>query len=146
MSEATYAPSTNQEVKISRLWWAGLLAAVVAVVGNIIVQVITNALVTIPAGFLPFQIPRIAIFSVVGVAGATGVFALLSRFTQRPIHWFWITSVVVLLLSFVPNILMLIGTLPVPGTTVPGVISLMVMHVVAAAAAVGVLIGVAGEG
>jgi hypothetical protein len=139
MAESTFLNTQQEQIKIERLWWVGLLAAVVAVIGNILVQVIASAAYTIPAGFQPFQIPRLAIFTVVGVAGATGVFALLGRFTQRPVRWFWITSVVVLLLSFIPNILMLTGTLPVPGTTVPGVISLMIIHIVAAAAAVGIL-------
>lgn len=145
MAETTLQRQNTQEVQIGRLWWTGLLAAVVATIGNIIVQMVTEALFTIPASFPPFDIPRIALFSVIGVVGATIVFGLLGRFTERPIRWFWIVSVVVLLLSFIPNIAML-TTGALPGTTVPGVVSLMVMHVVAAAAALGVLIGVAGKG
>jgi hypothetical protein len=129
---------------MGRLWWAGLLAAVVAAIGNIIVLLITDALFTVPASFPPFAIGPVTFFSVVGVVGATAVFALLGRFTQRPIRWFWIISVVVLLLSFIPNIVMLVAN-TLPGTTVAGVVGLMITHVVAAAAAVGILIGVAGE-
>lgn len=146
MAETNDTTSTTQTVKTGRLWWVGLLAAGVASVGNILVMVITNALFAIPASFRPFAVPPIVIFTVLSVAAATGVFALLGRFTQRPIYWFWIVSVIVLLLSFVPNILTLTGAFPMPGTTVPGVVALMVMHVVAAAAAVGLLIGLAGEG
>jgi hypothetical protein len=129
---------------MGRLWWAGLLAAVVAAIGNIIVLLITGALFTVPASFPPFAIGPVTFFSVVGVVGATAVFALLGRFTRRPIRWFWIISGVVLLLSFIPNIITLVGN-TLPGTSLAGVVSLMVMHVVAAAAAVGILVGVAGE-
>jgi hypothetical protein len=129
---------------MGRLWWAGLIAAVVAAVGNILVMLITDALFAVPDSFPPFAVGPITFFSVVGVVGATAVFALLGRFTQRPIHWFWIISVVVLLLSFIPNIVMLVAN-TLPGTTVAGVVGLMITHVVAAAAAVGILIGVAGE-
>lgn len=146
MTEATAstpsATTQTQQINMGRLWWAGLLAAVVATIGNILVRMATVALFPIPETFPPFALQRIALFSVVGVVGATGVLALLARFTQRPVRWFWIVSLVVLVLSFIPNILLLI-TRNLPGTNVPGVLSLMLMHVVAAAAAVGILIGAA---
>jgi cytochrome bd-type quinol oxidase subunit 2 len=142
MAEATHPK--KQKVKSERLWWVTLVAAVVAVIGNIIVQQLTLALFTIPASFPPFNLPPIILFTVVGVVGAAGVFALLGRTTERPIRWFWIISLVVLLLSFIPNIALLI-TSSLPGTTVPGVISLMIMHVVPAAASVGMLIRMAAE-
>jgi NADH:ubiquinone oxidoreductase subunit K len=138
------SPTKTESVKMGRLWWAGLLAAVVAAIGNILVLLITDALFTVPDSFPPFAIGPVTFFSVVGVVGATIVFALLGRFTKRPIYWFWIISIVVLLLSFIPNIVTLVGN-TLPGTNVAGVVSLMIMHVVAAAAAVGILIRVAGE-
>lgn len=139
MAETTDNTSHHtQNLNLRRLTGAGLVAAVVAAVGNIIVLMITEALFTIPASFEPFNMTPIALFSVVGVVGATVVFGLLVRYTQRPVRWFWIVSVVVLLLSFIPNIALLV-TDAMSGTTVAGVIALMIMHVVAAAAAVGFL-------
>jgi uncharacterized membrane protein YeaQ/YmgE (transglycosylase-associated protein family) len=136
MSDTTQ--QQTQKLKPGKLLGLGLLAIAVAVIGNIIVLWITEALFTIPASFMPMAIPPITIFTVIGVVGAIIVFALLARFTQQPVRRFWIISVVVLLLSFIPNIATLTVS-PMPGATVPGVVSLMIMHVVAAAAAVGIL-------
>jgi ABC-type thiamin/hydroxymethylpyrimidine transport system permease subunit len=77
----------------------------------------------------------VIIVTVIGVLGAALVFALIARYTRRPIRIFYITSLVVLLVSFIPNI----GMFTREDASVPGIIGLMIMHVVAAAAAVGIM-------
>jgi hypothetical protein len=127
-----------EQVDSGRLWLAGLVAVVLAVVGNVIVGTLAQALFEIPPQFAPFELPRYVLFTVIGVIGATVVFAVLARMSQRPIPIFQRVAVVVLLLSFIPDLAMLF-TDAVPGATVPGVVTLMVMHVVAAVVAIIVL-------
>jgi hypothetical protein len=137
MAEATYS-MIRERTTVSRLWWAGLSAFLIAIAGNFIVRMFTGSVTFIPPQFAPFQIPRITIFTLVGVLGATLLFAVLVRFTRKPIRLFWIISVIFLLISFIPNIAMFFTNF-VPGATPAGIISLMIMHVITAAAAVIVL-------
>ncbi|MFP4437091.1 MAG: DUF6069 family protein [Chloroflexaceae bacterium] len=137
MTESTY-PIVRERTTVGRLWWASLSAFLIAIAGNFMVRMFTISVASIPAEFAPFQIPRIAVFTLVGVVGATLIFAALVRFTRQPIRLFWIISVIFLLISFIPNIAMFFTNI-VPGETPAGIISLMLMHVITAAAAVVVL-------
>jgi len=76
-----------------------------------------------------------------GVLGAVLVFAILRRFARRPVRIFRVVAVIVLVLSFVPDLWLLAARdrLPFPGATLQSVATLMFMHVVAAAIAVGML-------
>jgi uncharacterized membrane-anchored protein len=111
------------------------MATLVAIVGNLLVLAIFNALFEIPPTLPAFAVVPVIIVTVIGVLGAALVFALIARYTRRPIRIFQITSLVVLLVSFIPNI----GMFTREDASVPGIIGLMIMHVVAAAAAVGIM-------
>lgn len=130
--------ASMEQVDSGRLWLAGLVAVVLAVVGNVIVGTLAQALFEIPPQFAPFQLPRYVLFTVIGMVGATIVFAVLPRVSQRPISLFQRVAVVALVLSFIPDLAMLFAD-AVPGATVPGVVTLMVMHVVAGVIAIVVL-------
>jgi hypothetical protein len=79
-----------------------------------------------------------------GVLGAVIVFALLARFARRPLLMFKRIATVALVLSFVPDILLLVAS--EPGATLASVGVLMSMHVVTWAISVGMLITLAGRG
>lgn len=84
----------------------------------------------------PFEhlaLGRIALFSALGAVGAAIVFGLLTRRAERPDRAFIIVAVIVLLLSFGPDVWLLQSE---PDATVGGVAVLMVMHVVVAASSV----------
>lgn len=125
---------------MGRPWWIGLLVIVLSIAGNAIVRTIAMALFAIPPEFEPLAWPRFTFFTVIGAVGATIVFAIVARFSRRPMRLFRIIALIVLLISFLPDVGLLTGR-PFPGITVPGVVSLMVMHVVSAAIAVGLLTG-----
>jgi hypothetical protein len=69
--------------------------------------------------------------SVAGAVGATAIFAVIGRFTRRPIRIFWGVAAVGLFLSFLPIALV--------GATGSSAGTLALMHVVAAAINVGLL-------
>lgn len=126
-----------ERVSLKRLLWAGPLAIVAAVVANFIVRALALAVLNIPADFMPLQSPAFLPFTVVGLLGAILAFAIIGRVSKRPVRTFQIVSVVVLILSFLPDIgLFATGA---PGATLPAVVVLMLMHVVAAAIVVWVL-------
>ena len=131
LHEVQIAPN-EKVVGLSRLWWVGLLVIVVATVVNIVLALGATALFASLATFSPLGAGTIGLFTVVGALGAVIVFAWLGRFAQRPIHLFRIVAIAVLVLSLIPDILLLVQ--PVfPSTTMAGVAALMFLHIVTAA-------------
>jgi cytochrome bd-type quinol oxidase subunit 2 len=87
-------------------------------------------------GFRAVSYPPVLFLTVVGVVGATLVYALLLRRSRAPRRTFVRVAAAVLVLSFLPDLALLALD---PAATVGGVVVLMLMHVVVAAASVGVL-------
>jgi hypothetical protein len=122
----------------SRILVGSLITIVVAVVGNLIVGFLAQALLDIPAEFLPLGTVRYTIFTVLGVVGGIIVYVVLTKRVQNPIRTYQRIAWVVLVLSMLPDIGMLTSDF-IPGATPAGVITLMVMHLVAGLAAIYVL-------
>ena len=117
---------SEQRIQAGRLWWVGLITIVAALVVNILISLVAKGLFTIAPTFLPLQMFFIP-FTVFGSLGATIVFTLLGRFARRPISTFQRTVWIVLLVSFIPDLL--VGFLkPYAGTTPLAVGTLMVMQ------------------
>jgi uncharacterized protein DUF6069 len=96
-------------------------------------------------GFLPLGVGPTVFFTVVGMTGAVVVFGLIARFARRPVGTFRRVALAVLLISLVPDVLLLFSG-SMPGTTTAAVLTLMVEHVASWAIAVLVLTRSAGEG
>jgi hypothetical protein len=137
LNEVQTAPS-EKVAGFSRLWWVGLLVIVVATVVNIVLALGATALIPGLAAFSPLGVGPIGFFTFVGALGAVIVFALLGRFARRPVRLFRIVAITVLVLSLIPDILMLSQPL-FPSTTPASVTVLMCLHVVVAAICVGML-------
>ena len=123
-------PDVTSRVELQRLLWIGPLTVITAVVGVLIVSVIGVALVR-PSPAFPHLawLPPI-VFTAFLVICAVLVFALVARFSKRPYRIYFVISVVVLVLSFVPDAAEPIYAL-VPGANWPNAILLMILHVVA---------------
>jgi Family of unknown function (DUF6069) len=82
----------------------GVLAAVLSASANVLVLAIATsffgAVVISPDGVVTFG--QVVGASVAGTVGAAGIFAVIGRFTWRPIRIFWGVAAVGLLLSFIP--------------------------------------------
>jgi len=132
-------------VSLGRLARVGVVAVAVAVVTNILIRTVAVSVFGIGEGFLPLGVGPTIVFTAVGMTGAVVAFGLILRFARRPVWLFRRVALVVLLISLVPDVLMLFSGLT-PGVTVAGVVTLMLEHVASWAVAVGVLTTLVKEG
>lgn len=127
-------PLTTDRVLFSRLAWAGPLAVLGSVAGNGLVWAITQAIIPISPEFMPLATVGPTIFlTAVGALGAVGAFALVGRLAKQPRPVFQTVAAVALLVSLIPDVMLIVAPAGAPfqGITVPQVLALMVMHVVA---------------
>ncbi|MDQ3315765.1 MAG: DUF6069 family protein [Actinomycetota bacterium] len=129
---------------MGRLARVGVVAVAVAVVTNVLIRTVAVSVFGIGEGFLPLGVGPTVLFTVWGMLGAVVAFGLILRFARRPVRLFRRVALVVLLISLVPDVLMLFSG-SMPGATVAGVVTLMVEHVASWAVAVGVLTTLVGE-
>lgn len=133
---STAIPQSDR-LSLSRLLRAGALAALGAVVANVIFFVILNALgvtITLPADMGgQLTVVPVIVSTLVGAVGATAVLAALIRFTSNPARLFLIVSAVFLVISFG-------GPLANPGIDGTGKFLLSIMHIIAAAVIVPTLL------
>lgn len=126
------------------LWVSVLMAVGGALVATLAVRIVGLALFAIPPEFGPLDGPGPTIFFT-GVSGvvAVGVYALLRRTSERPDPLFRWIALVVLVLSFLPDLWLLSdgAAEALPGATPAGVGILMAMHVAAAVSIVWALTG-----
>jgi len=115
-----------------RIWFMGLLAAVLSAVANaVLFFAVVNGFGVSDAA-LDHVTPTI-VYSVLGALGGALVFAVIARWARQPIRTFRLISLGVLIVSFIPDLFFAGATTPA------GIPTLMLMHVVAAAIVVGLL-------
>lgn len=124
------------------LWRPWALATVVAVLVNLMVRWLALALLPIAPEFGALQPGPIVFWTTVGVAGATGVSAIVRRRAPRSRSLFVTIAVVTLAISFIPDALLLTmpPRAPFLGTSPISVSVLMLLHVTTAAISVGLLL------
>jgi hypothetical protein len=130
MEDAQLNPVQGEHVAFKRLLWATPLAAVAAAVANAVVYFIASALGTMPQDFVvqgsgPITLAPVVFSSLIGAAGAAVVFTVVAFLSRRPIRTFRIVAAVVLVLSFATP-------LTIPGAPLSMILTLELMHVVAA--------------
>ena len=122
----------TERVAGGRLLKASALAIVASVVANLIIRVIAVSLLGIGQEFPPLSWGPPIVFTIMGVLGAIIVFAIIARFSKRPIRLFRIVALVVLVLSLLPDI-GLLNSNAMPGTSLASVGARMLMHLAAGA-------------
>ncbi len=134
--------SSATHVDSGRIWRVGLIGAVAAVVANVIVLFLLKAFLPVPQDFAPLQVGAIAIFTFIGTVLAAVAYALVVRFSKRPIRTYLIVAVVALILSLIPNLALMANpsAAPIPGGSALGFGLLIVFHIVAAVVSVAILI------
>jgi hypothetical protein len=134
---ASRARASSGRVAYGWLLWVGPLAGAIAAVVNAVVYLLASALGAMPSDVVvPGQGPAtlgavVSIYFVPALLGAL-LFAVMGRFTRRPIRTFRVVAAVVLVLSFATPFTL-------PGAPVAMIAALLVMHVIAAAVIIGVL-------
>ena len=113
------------------LWIIGLVAAVAASLANLALMFFTKPSLGLPDTFGPLNTVPIILWSFIGAFGAIGVYALIRRFSATPNRTFVIVAVIVLVLSFIPDLAIRgVTTGPFGGATAGAIATLMVMHVI----------------
>lgn len=131
MLTAQSKPALKEQVDFKRVWQVGLISAAVAAVANGLIFIIGDALGAFPATLVipnanqPLTLVPVILISVFAALAGTGVFALLARFTRRPVRLFRFIALGVFLLMLVPPF-------SVPGAGGLFVALLLAMHVVEA--------------
>jgi Family of unknown function (DUF6069) len=125
-------------VELRRLFWVGPLTVVAATVGVLIVRLIGVAIVRPSTAFPHLAWLPPTVFTVFLVICAVLVFALVARFSKHPYRTYFVVSVVVLVLSFIPDAAEPIYH-SVPGANWPNAVLLMILHVVAWAITIAML-------
>ncbi len=141
MSTLNPPVTLSKKVAPGKLLWVGPLAVVASVAANLVVRFIAVALLNPPAEFLPLSVAQPVTFTVVGVTLAVIAFAIVARFAPDPIRTYQIVAAVALVVSFVPDILLLVNanSAPFPGVNVGTIGALLLMHVMAWAISVALL-------
>ena len=121
-----------------RLVVVGASLTLVATVANVALAMVLRSWLQVPAGFQPLTTPAVASLTIMGMIAATAVFAWTARTRPDPIRTFLVIATVGLFLSWLPD-LGIWATGAFHGTTGAGILSLMALHVVAAACAVAIL-------
>src|SRR6202012_1178356 len=114
------------------LWRQAAIAFVLSLAANL--AVLFWARPRLPY-FEPLRVPNVVVWSVGSVCIATLWYWYVVKSSRNPPRAFLMISMIVLLVSFVPNIVFFwVSPGPVLGTPTPGgIFTLMFMHVVAAA-------------
>ena len=127
--------ATRPAVSVRSALTTGGVAAVVSGAANVAISLFARGPLGVSAEFLPLTPGPIALWTVIGVlVGAAGWRLIVNR-SARSGAVLRALVPTVLVLSLVPDVALLV-TGAMPGTTVAGVVSLMVMHVVTATIAV----------
>ena len=120
---------TVSSIQLKKLWWAGPLTVLTAIVGVLIVRAIAMSILPAPyaPGLAMLMLP--VILTLILCTGAVLVFALVGRFAKNPIRTYLIISSIFLVISFLPDLAVV--SAPFPGAGWPYSITLLIMHVVA---------------
>lgn len=111
-----------------------LMGGVFTVIANYILLMVGKPFTHVPDTFMTLSAGPVIAWSVFGTIGAAITFFLTRKFSRNPNRTFIQISTVVLILSFIPDVL-IHGkeSGPFAGATWSAVILLMLMHVAAAA-------------
>jgi len=120
---------STTSIQLKKLWWAGPLTVLAAIVGVLIVRAIAMMILTPPyaPGLAMIMLP--VVLTLILCTAAVIVFALVGRFAKNPIRTYIIISSIFLVISFLPDIA--VASAPFPGAGWSYSITLMIMHVVA---------------
>ena len=123
-----------------RIVLATAIAILLAVPLALAIEAFARPVFAVSPEFEPFQ-GTVAPYTAGGVVLAGAVFAVLQRLIRHAARVYVRLAILLLVVSWIPDVALLF--INEPGATVPAVASLMVMHTVAAAIVVTLLIGIA---
>jgi hypothetical protein len=136
--DSVAAARNSHRTSWQRLLVVGASLGLVATVANVALATALRSWLQVPAGFQPLTAPAVASVTIVGMIASTVVFGWIAQTRRDPIRTFLVIATVGLFLSWLPDLAIWV-TAAFHGTTGAGIVSLMTLHVVAAACAVAIL-------
>ena len=125
----TTARITTSPIRLLAVWAAASVASAVA---NVAVGTAWRAILNLPSNFAQIAPPAIISITLVGVAAAVVVFAIVARFADDPVRTFtYLVAPIGLVVSWLFDVALYV-TRAFPGTTGRGVLALMTLHVITA--------------
>lgn len=135
----------RETVDARRIWLAGLVGIVASVAANLVLRALFFAVMPLPVDFPPLQAGAVATVTTIGTLAAAIVYALIVRFSARPVTVFRWVAVVALILSILPNLALVADPTAIPfpfaGASSMAFGVLIAFHIVAALVSVAVLTG-----
>src|SRR5688500_16691641 len=109
MSTSTRIQNTPSDpIELKRLLWAAPAAMALAVLANVVLYAIADALFGVAWGPY-FNLSGVIMSTLISLLVAALVFAGVARFSKRPLWLYRRIAVVALLLSFLPPLSALLG-------------------------------------
>lgn len=142
---ARTAAGRPERVLFGKLAWAGPLAVAAAALANLAATALFQAVLRPDPAFLPLTYPPVAIFTAVFGLAAVAVYALVGRFSRRPVSLYRQVALGTLVVSCIPDLLIPYQPAAFPGGSWPNAIALIVLHVIGWAVIVPLLTRLAGE-
>src|SRR5919204_1153824 len=99
---------TRDRVSFARLFWVGPLTVLVALGVNLLIKFVAQSLDPSLARMGQLQVPLVSL-TLQGAIGAVLVFGIMAAVVPRPIFWYRLLAIVVLLASIVPDIALGMG-------------------------------------
>ena len=127
----------SRAIDWARFALVGLATVAAAVLANVLIYYLGDALVDYDPRFLPLaSVGTPAFFTAVPAIGAVATYALLLRFAANPPRAFAITAAIVFVATLIPDFTMIPGS---PGASAAQTAILVAMHIAAAAIITGLL-------
>lgn len=126
--------SPSDRVASGGLWRAALWSIAASSIAAMAAISLMVRMFSLPADFPPFQLVPVVPFIAVGVAGAAVALAVINRVSRRPFQLFYMVAAVALLISLIPNTLLVsqADAVPVPGVSVGTMSALGILHAITA--------------
>ncbi len=125
----TSSPYSSPVVQLRRVWWAGPITVLAAILAVLVVRVVAVAVLQPDPLPMSLRWSTPVVFTAALVTGAVLVFTAVAAWVRNPLRAYQVIAFIVLLLSFLPDIAY--AGSPMPGASWSVAIVLMIMHVVA---------------
>lgn len=123
---------------LAQLAIAGAATVAAATIANVAAAFVLTALLDVDPAFEPLGPPAVAAFTIVLVGIGMVVYGIVARRAPRPSLTWLIVAIGALVVSFVPDLGLLLDpdAAPIEAVTTEAVLALMVLHVVAGVIAI----------
>ena len=133
MTAATVQTKSARKLSFSRVLLAGGIAIGGSIIANLIIRWLGLLVLPVDPSFMPLATWQPAvIFTVMFLVLATIVFLIINAFAANPARVFTIVATVALVLSLIPDVMLLINPAAMPmGTPTLGAVTILIIqHIV----------------